>query len=262
MVKTDLSTVLSIPDTAALTAVQDTMTPEMRLMYEEFLEIDSQTIDTLLDANRKKGKLLLQISQKPDVYGSVAVLATALGIGVDSLYKIQQFMERYTDQEYLILRDARSSINRRLSWSHVVALLSVADKKLRMRLQRAAVTGNWTSKHLEQVISGTCGGNQRPGAGRTFHKPGTLRDGALNASGYMQDFNRRMTEVWLPMFDEFKELPPDGEQLATREQLLKLLDAEDTALSLCQERRDKTLAVLSRLETALTSKGLLQDKEG
>jgi hypothetical protein len=238
----------------------DALTPAMQKVYNQWCKIEGKVVSEALDAARKQGKLIHEVVSHPDKYegGSISTLAEAIGCAPDVLYKLQAFAEKYTDTEYANLCAQQNRLGRKLTVSHVYALLSVTDKAARTRWQKSAITNNWSAKQLQQAII-AAQGSQRPGAGRKLSQPSNLMDGARNSTAFLEEFARRSEQVWGPMFDTFGEIPPDEVDLTTRQRLQDLLDAENAAIEACSSQKELTLAALAKVDRVLQEKGLLQD---
>lgn len=260
MAKNELSKATVPGPNLKMVEAHDALPAAMQKIYTQWCKIEGKVISESLDAARKQGKLIHEVMAHPDKYdgGSIGSLAEALGCAADVLYKLQAFAEKYTDAEYQALCTQQNRIGRRLTLSHVYALLSVTDKAARTRWQKTAMTNNWSAKQLQQAII-TSQGSQRPGAGRKLAQPTNLLDGARNSTAFLEEFARRSEQVWSPMFDTFGEIPPDEVDLETRKKLQDLLDAETAAIEACGTQRDLTVLALERVDRVLREKGLLQD---
>ena len=94
--------------------------------------------------------------------------ADRLGVGRDYVDKARQFASSYTEKQLEELCSLRRPDGMSLGRRHVVALLSVKDKRQRRSLQRRAAEEGWGTRRLGEEItvlqgSGSSGGRRPRG---------------------------------------------------------------------------------------------------
>jgi len=98
--------------------------------------------------------------------GVTKEFAERIGTGRDYVDKARQFASRYTEDQLDELCSLRRPDGMPLGRRHLIALLSVKDKRQRNRLQRMAAEEGWGTRRLGEEIVGLQGsqssGGRRP----------------------------------------------------------------------------------------------------
>lgn len=217
---------------------------------------------TILAKYYETGLLLKPVSTDAAKFGSnaIAKLDQQTGISKEQLYKMISFTEKYTPAQLEELCAMQSKRGKRLTWGHVCHLLSVGVAETRYEWAKKAVDNEWTSEDLLKALQAKRG-NLRPGSGRKFTQPKTLKQGIDNYNAAVNDFVRRKAEVWEPMLESIAEKTDDS---YTDEDVAQLTDMEASIekLQAALVGQKKTLErVRSHVEQAIKEKGDSGDEE-
>jgi hypothetical protein len=235
------------------------MSPELREVYEEAREDRLAHAVAGLSYYRRLGRRVEEVTNNLEKYraGAIDLLATALELSESQLYKTAAFFRLYSDAEFNLLCNVRTSTGDSLTWAHVLELLLVSDKTQRMRLQQQAAKNSWSAGELRQAIDEHLGtGNQRPGSGRPFVQPKSVLQGLKNFCAGTAEFKRRSEAVWDTVFENAASVPPDevnGTMLTQAEQAAR--QANDL-LTLANDRHQHAVAVRDRYRE------IMQAREG
>lgn len=135
-------------------------------------------------------------------YGKRLIDAEAerLGVNEDTLRKARQFREEYgrdgLKQLCQLIREKQSGMERDrpvFSTSHLIRLLTVADKDERELLQREAVAGAWSRQRLNVEIAKRYG--PRRDAGRRPYVPPDLGGAYAKIESFCEGFRRWLEEL-------------------------------------------------------------------
>ena len=162
---------------------------------------------------RELSKIVQQIKDDPELssINAVEYLSASISYEPNTLYKANVFLNNYTDSEYELLVKRLRPNGESLTWSHVLELLTVSDKRHRARLESIAANEGLTAADLRELIREEVnnGQSQRPGAGRPFPKPKNFKE-FVKVSQRDIDYNcRKFDAISLPALEKEMELPPD-----------------------------------------------------
>ena len=210
----------------------------------------------ILEAYYDTGELLKPAQAEAGKYGTNAIgkLEGHTGIPKEQLYKMIKFVEVYTRKQLTELVKLQSERGKRLTWGHVVHLLSVADVKHRDKLAHDAAVQEWSAEDLgKQLISKR--GNLRPGSGRKFFKPKTLGQCVANLAGSVDDYVKRKGSVWDVTLEELAEKAADQ----YTPEMIPELDAMEASLEKLQLATSGQLKTLNRVRSHI--KGALETQD-
>ena len=133
---------------------------ELRDYYQLGLDV--------LDADRKNP------NRRTYSKGVTIRFANRLGKGRDYVDKARQFAASYTEEQLDELCSLQRPDGMPLGRTHVVALLSVKDKRQRKRLQRRAAGEGWGTRRLGEEITAIQG--RHSSGGRRPREPDSAKD--------------------------------------------------------------------------------------
>jgi hypothetical protein len=99
------------------------------------------------------GELLRRVKGTPQTYGTRAIehRAEELGFSMCALYRYISVAECWSKEDLSLLLDRTNRFGRPLSWSHLVALTSVAENA-REAILHECLENAWTARELEHRV--------------------------------------------------------------------------------------------------------------
>lgn len=225
-------------------------------IYEEVREEQTEVAQATLEAYWRVGTILKKVVDDSNTYkrASIGLLADALGLGQDSLYKAISFREQYTDAQYESLRALRMPTGEPLTWTHVAHLLTVSDVQRREWFQANAAKLGWSSDALLQAIRADRPNDRVPGSGRPFVQPKTILEGFRNLAVTAADVTRRSEAVWGPIFEKAEQAPDEEIDQELLDQLKRTAASADTMLKAMSAHHERATALATRYADALERK--------
>jgi len=244
--------------TPAERALSSMSAPLLKLYKSQYVTVLNDAAKNALQSYRDMGDLVRTVTEDPDTFkaGAVELLAAAGGQSASMLYKARAFLDSYTAAEFRELCGMKGPHNLRLGWSHVIHLLSISDKKVRLKFQQQAVDQAWTADQLHAAIMAQYE-NRRPGSGRKFVKPKTVSQGIQNYCAFTGELIKRTEQVWSETLDELAEIPIESHTPESRDKLLELVRLQGQAIEGLNTQRDKcnkVLEMISKKETKALTK--------
>lgn len=170
---------------ASITTALAGLTPPQREAYEKMYGYDEANVLSDLSRNWEFGRLLREIADDVNTYGSnfIATLARLLNHETSYLYKRLKFFSQYSFDDMNRLKSMRmAETNTPLTWTHLQAVIPLDDAEERWDLLKRACANNWTPGELIQHVrqSDNATSDRRRGAtGRPISIPPTV-DGKLS----------------------------------------------------------------------------------
>lgn len=241
------------------------MNDELREEYQRGLTLLNGATTELLSVYRQLGELISRVASQPGTYepASVEKLAIAWNYTPTKLYKARAFFEQYTEDEYAALTQLRTPGGATLTWSHVIPLLSVTDKRRRRALEQLAVRESMSVRELELAVREQTGGatnNQRPGSGRRHVQPKSFTEGVRNFANVAGDLAKRADSVWLPMISQVAALPAEQVNSTTLTNLTALLAQTRDTMGKMQAQEEAARSLEQRVRQILIDRGELTDE--
>lgn len=166
---------LSASDAIAL------MNPALRACYSQVSELMTGVNQNNITARHQTGDLVADVlnADDPDRYGKRAAetLATALDIPKQELYRCKVFAETYTTGQVSKLVKRKTVAGRRITWSHMDALIRIPKAETREALLERVFKEDLNTRALNALIKQKLG-KRGNGKGRPKALPKTL-EGAL-----------------------------------------------------------------------------------
>lgn len=233
------------------------MNAPLKRVYGQMRDRRVSIVHASLDYYREYGQQVEQVANDQDTYksGAITLLSTALEVSESTLYKAAAFFRNYTDPEFAALCQLRTSTNDALTWSHVLHLLLVADKAVRLRLQTQAARQSWSSDELKEAVDEHLGTeNQRPGSGRPFVKPKSVLQGLRNYCAASAEYTRRNAQVWDDVFEDALQAPPDSVDQSIVHQAQQAAKLAADLVQLSQARQTAAAALLQRYQEIVAAR--------
>lgn len=157
------------------------MTPALKECYSQASELMLGVNQGNITARHQVGDVVADALNSDDVeqYGkkAAAMLAVALDIPKQELYRCKVFAETYTAPQVNRLVKRRTLSNRRLTWTHLDALIRVPKAETREALLEKFFKDDLTTRALQNLIKQKLG-KRGSGKGRPKATPKTL-EGAV-----------------------------------------------------------------------------------
>lgn len=264
---TDSTTLANLPAHARDFAqrqrkVIESMSPDLQLVYHAIVDRTNRQAELSFRHYHWIGESLIKV-QDASKYGSGAVekIAEASGYDLAVLYKARAFAAAYTDAELEELIKLRTlSDDKRnsglLSWTHVVQLLSVEDKKTRRVLQERVAREGLTVQALADLIQDHFGGKRR-GGGRPLARPVSASAGLRQLQSVSGQWLKRQQQVWNgeshSLFEDLAELPPEQYTPETVEALEAVIDTQTSMRDACRKNIEDAQTLLKTIRQRLKS---------
>lgn len=237
-------------------AVVRDMSPALRGVYDHLLEKINSTERRNATTLYSIGVQVQHVMSDTKKYGKAAVesLAQALGqkLTPATLRTYARVTTMFSQEEITALLDKPTSNNRRLSFSHLIALSSVADKTLRTKLLRKTFAESWSFAELQVAVREALG---RGGSDRPIIAPATPKAGLSQLSSAVSALVAR-NEAWEEaIFTPLSDLP------ALSPELRKLVEATEQQLETALQRMDATRARLHELLDSPTAEAGEEDED-
>lgn len=166
--------------TTKLTKAVEGITDELKAEVERIKSEVEQLDDDNIDRRYKIGQQLVAIvDDDTGKYGDnpAKALKSVMPLSKDGLRPMMEFARAYTQTEVKDLRDLRNPVTKeRLTWSHIVILTRVKDKKKVKDLAKWAVEEGKTTRELVREAMRQAGGAKSAG-GRKHKKSASLEAG-------------------------------------------------------------------------------------
>jgi protein gp37 len=230
------------------------MSAALRQACDDIHEALSSSVETEVTARHKVGEIVRRVMGNEDKYGrkSVPRLGRVLGLDPSGLYDAAKVATCWSEDEVRGLlgrqdRDKKKNVG--ISWSHMVALARIEDKKDRERALRETIGYGWSIRDLQKEIAkaGASGGG-----------------GAKSAPDVMSDLRRfektsEASENKLPSWDElFVDAMDDPSDEVATPEALKILRAIQTTQqeikARCEKNLEQTEAAISKIEEKIAAK--------
>lgn len=235
------------------------MSPSLRKVYQALQESRLGLLANSLQYYRDLGEHVASVTKDTNQYGAGAVelLAIALELSSSTLYKAQSFFINYSEEEYEALVNLRTSVGDGLMWTHVLELLSVANKKKRTQLQEQAAMNSWTVAELKQAVTEQIGKKETKRAGnsgRQSVKPKNTMQGLRSYCVNAGAFVRKSAQVWDSFFEEAAQTPPDLIDQEALQQAAKVCSLAAQSLQEAQKQLEAATKLHARYEAVLAAK--------
>lgn len=157
------------------------MNPALRACYSQVSEFMTGVNQNNITARHKTGDAVADVlnSDDPEKYGkkAAATLATALDIPKQELYRCKVFAETYTAGQVGKLVKRKTTAGRRITWSHLDALIRIPKAETRDALLERVFKEDLNTRALHNLIKQKLG-KRGNGKGRPKAAPKTL-EGAI-----------------------------------------------------------------------------------
>lgn len=230
-------------------------------MNDSLLGVFEQIRDKCVEASKVDiltrydiGVLMKDVMADASTYGTDATekLAAALGMGVPNLYAHQQVAaawDREELQKLLTRKEAKTGYH--LSWSHAVALSTVASKKMRKELVAQCFEEQLQAKDLSAIIRqqlGSRGNNKR---GRPMAVPRSPAAGLAKLHRLTASLINSQ-DVWEEaIFDRLAERPGSYASDNVLEQLAAAEEAQTRLEVTARHNRQRIRTALDAVQRAI-----------
>ncbi len=211
------------------------MNPALRAQLQEIEDELASVAGDEIRHRYRVGTVLLRVMKDGERYGErgVQALATALGIGVMTLYRHARVAQHWTAAEVTAFQELRDALGRPLSWSHLVALAerpSARDKWIKRTLANA-----WSARRLEREM----GLGASAGARGDASAEDSTRSAILRSLGQTEQWTTTVGGTMSPLVDRLEDVrdwTPELDELRAR------------LLGAVRDAHRRTGEVLARLE--------------
>ena len=153
------------------------MTPALKSCYDQVCTLMTSVQQGNITARYKTGVIVADALDSTDtqLYGKGAAsrLASALNIQKQELYRCKVFASTYTSKEVKKLLTRRTPSGRRITWSHLDALIRIEQPGLRRKLLDRVFAEDLNTRELQRIIKEKCG-KRGNGKGRPKASPKTV----------------------------------------------------------------------------------------
>jgi hypothetical protein len=248
-------------------AIPDGLSEDRRLAFEQMNDAlraktlaIQQRLDTewgtVLESRYATGRDMLEIKNRPDVYGPMSDLQMAAYFG--SVYgetvlnEARRLAERYPPETFQkIVQACNPETSYRVGLKVLTTLLRIEDDAVADQVLGLAIAGSWSSRELALHINEM---NRPAPPERRRPRPATFPGFVENISAVCREWQRQCEEVWQggqALIDSYAALPANK---ITPEAVAKVTEAEtitrqvaQSAAALARELR----ACCRRAEAAL-----------
>ena len=203
-------------------------------------------------ARHKVGVIVRRVMSNEDKYGrkSIPKLGLVLGLDPSGLYDAAKVAKHWSEDEVCQLlgrQDREEQKNVGVSWSHMVSLARVDNKKDRELLLRDTIGYGWSVRDLQMAIA-KAGANG--GAGRA-----TASDsmGALRQFEKMSEAGESKVPSWDVLFMDAMDDPDDGVVTPEALEILRSIQTGQQEIKArCERNIERTEAAIAKIEKMIS----------
>jgi len=230
------------------------MSAALREACDEIREALSNLVELDVIARYKVAEIVRRVVGDEDKYGrkSVPRLARVLGLDPSGLYDAAKVAECWSADEVRGLLGRQDRDNKKnvgISWSHLVALARIEDKKDRERILRETIGYGWSVRDLQKEIA-KAGAS---GRSRVKNDPDIMND--LRRFEKTSKASGSKLPSWEELFVDAMDDP--GDEVVTPEALDILRSIQTTQQEIqdrCEKNIEQATAAISKIEDRIVVK--------
>lgn len=228
------------------------MSAALRKACDQIRKTLSRSVETDMIARHKVGEIVKRVMDNEDKYGkkSVPKLGRVLGLDTTGLYDAAKVAGRWSSDEVREIlgrqdRDVKKNVG--ISWSHLVRIAPVKDKKDRERLLRETLGYGWSVRDLQMEIA-------EAEADNGAKTQGMLGD--LQRFEKMSEAGESKIPSWDELFVDTMDDPSD--EVSTPEALEILRSIQTRQLEIkarCERNLDQVKVAIAKIKARLEARG-------
>lgn len=243
----------------------ENMNKPLKSQFEKIKRLFGNARDDTLRFYHQIGKLVLEVRQDPDKYGTgaSALLEQALSTNKRQLRKAALFAEMYSDEKLQELIDLKSETGFSIHWGHMSYLLILTTEKQREEYARRAVANLWDPAALHAQVKRRVSGTRAAGHGRRHELPQTVHLQIRQMMDETRKWNTKLLSVWAGdetnAFENIAQEPPDSFTQADLDNLNTLKEQLETMPSNVERMLEQTRVAHATVERVLQARQQAQE---
>ena len=205
-------------------AIND-MTQAARDSYFEIKKIYDQAARSDLLKRYEIGGIVAQMTSDERKYGQnvISLLANALDVGNDYLYRSRKVTEIFDLDEIQKLRNRQNCFGRRIEFTHLWLIANALASKARVELIEEFFRKGLTTRELEQRIAERTGKSKRG----QLPRPKSPSAGMASMQRSAADYTEKCS-IWKDaVFEPIEEITSNGEEFSHLDDLIETKESHE-----------------------------------
>lgn len=256
------------------------MHPQLRAAYKRFQKVITERSTENVMWFYSLGRDVVHIQDHPEEYltpeeqarheNPIAILEYVLGaktVAAQTMSRAAQFVEAYSTADRDALLALRSPLDKdwRITWAHVIQLVSITDATLREKVAAAAAEQALSPSALRMAIRKKYGG-QRKAGGRKLSWPKSIAGQVYQVRDITRLFVERCEKTWAGkqnnVYQNLLNQPPESYTSETRQDVQAIVDAMELAAEKAKEQAKQARGVLAHIDKCRESNGVAHSGAG